>query len=210
MHLLPKYQNYSSVVSEVMNEIGSPKGVNVHDFYENLEIALTKRNLKKSSVPVFDYQRYPDGMPFSTKFSTFPEWFLWKEVPERQNCFVFGSNLAGRHGAGSAKAAVDYYGATYGTGVGVSGNTYAIPTKDEHIVSMELDEIKPYVEEFIRYAKEHQNIDFHVVMIGCGLAGFTNEQMAPLFNDCMALNNVFLHPDWVQLLQAKESHRAVI
>ncbi len=95
--------------------------------------------------------------------------------------FVFGSNLAGIHGAGSARAAMDSHGARYGMGVGICGNSYAIPTKDSNIESMPLPKINLYVDQFIDYAREHSEDVFNVVAIGCGLAGFTPDQIAPMF-----------------------------
>lgn len=95
--------------------------------------------------------------------------------------FVFGSNLRGLHGAGSAAAAVNLHGAEYGVGVGPTGKAYAIPTKDWNIKTMPLEEIKPYVRDFIEYATVHPEITFKVVAIGCGLAGYTPEDIGPMF-----------------------------
>ena len=97
--------------------------------------------------------------------------------------FVFGSNLAGRHGKGAARYALQHKGAIYGQGVGLQGISYAIPTKDATIKTLPLEEIKPYVDEFIRFAKEHPEMKFFVTPIGCGLAGYCPEQIAPMFKD---------------------------
>ena len=97
--------------------------------------------------------------------------------------FVFGSNLAGIHGAGSAREALLRHGAIYGQGIGLAGNSYAIPTKDRDIISMPLEEIEPYVREFVAFAASHPTWTFNVVAIGCGLAGRTPAQMAPMFAD---------------------------
>ncbi|USV41008.1 hypothetical protein [Xanthomonas phage BUDD] len=98
--------------------------------------------------------------------------------------FVFGSNLAGRHGAGAAKAALQHYGARYGEGTGAQGRSYAIPTKDENIQTLPIEEIKPYIDEFIKTASHLFNTQkYFVTRIGCGLAGYTDEQIAPLFRD---------------------------
>ena len=96
--------------------------------------------------------------------------------------FVFGSNEAGIHGAGAAKEAVRKYGALYGKGAGFSGNSYAIPTKDRNIDSLSIPEISHYVQEFIKFANLSLTMKFKVTAVGCGLAGFTNAQMAPLFS----------------------------
>jgi hypothetical protein len=94
--------------------------------------------------------------------------------------FVFGSNLAGRHGKGAAKAAMSL-GATYGQGVGASGKTYAIPTKDKNIQTISLEQISDYILGFEMFAKQNVDKIFIVTEIGCGLAGYTVEQIAPLF-----------------------------
>lgn len=100
--------------------------------------------------------------------------------------FVFGSNLAGIHGAGSARAAMQSHGAVYGQGVGVAGNSYAIPTKDSQIRTMRIDQIEPYVSEFLDFARANSGLQFNIVAIGCGLAGYTPKQIAPLFEGAPA------------------------
>ena len=96
--------------------------------------------------------------------------------------FVFGSNLAGRHGKGAAKDAMQQYGAVYGQGVGRQGNSYAIPTKDAYLNPLPLEKIERYVEEFLVYAENHRDEEFHVTRIGCGLAGYTDDDIAPMFD----------------------------
>ena len=95
--------------------------------------------------------------------------------------FVFGSNLAGRHGAGSAMAAKNKHGATEGQGIGLQGEAYAIPTKDYYLKTISLESIQKYVAEFIVFAEEHPEMEFNIVAIGCGLAGYRPEQIAPMF-----------------------------
>ena len=97
--------------------------------------------------------------------------------------FVFGSNLAGRHGKGAALHARQYFGAIYGQGVGRQGNSYGIPTKDGSLHTLPVSTIKEYVDEFLDYARENFWESFNVTAIGCGLAGYTPEQIAPLFRD---------------------------
>ena len=101
-----------------------------------------------------------------------------------EHIFVFGSNLAGRHGAGSAKEAHKNHGAVYGVGFGRTGNSYAIPTKDKNLNILPLQEIEIFVGQFKLYAKHHPELTFDVVKIGCGLAGYSEEQIAPMFKDC--------------------------
>ena len=95
--------------------------------------------------------------------------------------FVFGSNLAGRHGAGAAKWALENKGAIYGRGVGMQGDSYGIPTKDENIQTLSLDRIKIFVNYFIEYAKNHPHLKFQLTPIGCGLAGYKPFQIGPMF-----------------------------
>lgn len=106
--------------------------------------------------------------------------------------FVFGSNEAGRHGAGAAKTAVLKFGATYGVASGIQGRSYAIPTKDRHIQTLPISEIKRYVDRFYEFAKSSQNLIFYVTEIGCGLAGYTPAYIAPLFIQFKDLDNVLL------------------
>lgn len=119
--------------------------------------------------------------------------------------FVFGSNLAGRHGAGSALAAVRAHGAIYGQGVGLQGNSYAIPTKDANLHRMPLAAIKPYVDDFLQFAREHPELQFRVVRIGCGLAGYSNKQIAPMFVG--ATSNVWLDQYWRVIIREVEEPR---
>lgn len=95
--------------------------------------------------------------------------------------FVFGSNLAGRHGRGAALAARQLYGAIQGQGVGRQGESYAIPTKDRNLQTLQLNEIKPFVELFLEYAVAHPELRFNVTRVGCGLAGYTDKDIAPMF-----------------------------
>lgn len=108
--------------------------------------------------------------------------------------FVFGSNLSGIHGAGAAKVAYKKHGARYGMGHGHYGDSYAIPTKDYEIKSMSLEHIKPFISAFIVYAANHPEWDFKVTRIGCGLAGFKDEDIAPLFR--IATGNCTFDEAW--------------
>ena len=115
--------------------------------------------------------------------------------------FVFGSNLAGRHGAGAAKFALDNHGAIYGVGVGLQGDSYGIPTKDQNIETLPLSYIKVYVNQFIEFAKYTPNLIFNVTAIGCGLAGYTPLQIAPMFSSASGLPNVRLPQEFLEVLK---------
>lgn len=117
--------------------------------------------------------------------------------------FVFGSNLAGRHGKGAALCALRMHGAKYGQGVGRQGNGYAIPTKDEALDPLPLAEIKEYVDEFLEYARRMKDERFQVTAVGCGLAGYKPRQIAPMFRDAPA--NCDLPREFRELLDAPRS-----
>lgn len=114
---------------------------------------------------------------------------------DRDEVFVFGSNLAGIHAAGAARVARERFGAVMGQGVGIQGQSYAIPT-----MQGDVETIKPYVDEFIELAREWDQTTFYVTRIGCGIAGFTDEQIAPLFADAVGLYNVRLPKSFVEIL----------
>lgn len=101
--------------------------------------------------------------------------------------FVFGSNLAGQHCGGAARVARRRFGAVMGQGVGLQGQSYAIPTMQGGI-----ETIRPYVDEFIRFAVAHPHLKFYVTKIGCGIAGFRTEEIAPLFASAIAVPNIIL------------------
>jgi hypothetical protein len=108
--------------------------------------------------------------------------------------FVFGSNLAGRHGAGAALHAFKECGAIYGQGEGLQGQSYAIPTKSKTLCVLSLTKIYEYVANFIRFAQAHPALTFRVTRIGCGLAGYTDGQIAPMFK--YAPENCLLPEGW--------------
>lgn len=110
---------------------------------------------------------------------------------EPDEVFVFGSNLKGMHGAGAAKEALKW-GAEWGKGFGHYGQTYAIPTKNVKMKTLFLETIKPFVIEFIEYAKENPDLRFLVTPIGCGLAGYLPSAVAPLFKSAINVENIYL------------------
>ena len=106
--------------------------------------------------------------------------------------FVFGSNLAGMHGGGAAWFAFRKFGAVMGCGVGLRGQSYAIPTMQGGV-----ETIKPYVDEFISFARSHPEFFFYVTRIGCGIAGFKDREIAPLFKDAAGMENICLPKSFV-------------
>lgn len=114
---------------------------------------------------------------------------------EPNQIFVYGSNLMGFHGGGAAKVAMNYFGAVWGQGVGLQGQSYAIPTMQGGV-----ETIKPYVDDFISFAKNNPDLTFFVTRIGCGIAGFRAKDIAPLFADAIDVDNIILPEDFVQIL----------
>ena len=164
--------HYSAILSESdENEIG-----------ENMFRELFKR--KKSSEEFATEDRLTDVM------NTIPSGRISDEVITKlgeNEIFVFGSNLQGMHGGGAARIAYKSFGAEWGVGVGMTGHTYAIPTMQGGV-----ETIVPYVNDFIAFAKEHPELRFLVTRIGCGIAGFDDVDIAPLFAAAKDVENIAL------------------
>lgn len=122
-----------------------------------------------------------------------PQWITTLADDE---VFVFGSNLEGLHGGGAALLAYERFGAVWGQGTGLQGKSYGIPTMHGGV-----DVIAPYVDDFIAFAREHRELKFLVTEIGCGIAGFTVEEMAPLFKDAMDEENIYLPQRFIKILE---------
>lgn len=112
--------------------------------------------------------------------------------------FVFGSNLAGHHGGGAARAALNRFGAVWGVGVGLQGRSYAIPTMQGGP-----ETIKPYVDQFIEFAKSRPDLTFLVTRIGCGIAAFKDEEIAPLFAVALNMENIVLPKKFADIIESK-------
>ena len=122
-----------------------------------------------------------------------------QELKENE-IFVFGSNEAGIHGAGAAKLANDNFGATYKQGFGLSGNTFALPTKDFNIKTLPLDKIKEYIDIFSGIVELNKDKHFLITEIGCGLAGYIPKDIAPLFKDFINYENISLPKSFIDIL----------
>jgi len=156
------------VMSEAMME-EAPMGMPAPMAYEDMRMS-------KTEAPDMEQKR------------TTPE-FITELLPNE--IFVFGSNLKGMHGGGAAYIAYRKFGAIMGQGVGLQGQSYAIPTMQGGV-----ETIKPYVDEFIEFAKENKNLTFLVTRIGCGIAGFTDDEISPLFEKAHDVENIVLPPNW--------------
>lgn len=112
--------------------------------------------------------------------------------------FVFGSNLRGMHGGGAAAFAYSRFGARMGVGVGMQGQSYAIPTMQGGV-----DTIRPYVDQFVDFARHNADLHFYVTRIGCGIAGFESADIAPLFVEAIELANVSLPADFISVIKSR-------
>lgn len=131
-----------------------------------------------------------------------------RPLPPPGAIFVFGSNIEGRHGKGAALEAARCYGAVRGEGEGHHGQSYAIPTRQtawgrpQRLISLRLGDIRIHVADFLTYARAHPELTFYVTRIGCGLAGYTDREIAPLFRG--ASDNCLLPPEWAPLLETDQ------
>ncbi len=121
---------------------------------------------------------------------------------EPDDIFVFGSNLQGMHCGGAARVALQKFGAVMGQGVGIQGQSYAIPTMQGGV-----ETIKPYVDELIDLAREWDQNTFYVTRIGCGIAGFTDEEIAPLFDKAYDLYNVRLPKSFADIIRRNRENK---
>lgn len=108
--------------------------------------------------------------------------------------FVFGSNLAGKHLGGAARYAADKFGAEMGTGEGLTGDSYALPTMDETFSPLSLEVISYGVKRFLDFTGKHPDLNFYVTRVGCGIAGFSDSDIAPMFLG--APSNCNFDPQW--------------
>lgn len=118
--------------------------------------------------------------------------------------FVFGSNLRGVHGAGAAKLAHTQFGARYEVGIGPTGNCYALPTKDYNVYTLPLNDIQDFIEDLEVFIIAHPDKKFLITKIGCGLAGYIPEQIAPMFKKISKLPNITLPRDFWEILEPLE------
>jgi len=126
----------------------------------------------------------------------------WIDKLNENEIFVFGSNLQGFHGGGAARLAM-HWGAIWGNGTGIQGQTYAIPTMQGGIETM-----KPYVDDFLKFAQTHPELNFIVTEIGCGIAGFTVKEIAPLFKEAASESNVFLPRSFYEVLSLDDKDKS--
>lgn len=176
---------------EGMNKMWELERNSRERYYENL------RRMNGANYESDDERRRAMRMLNSGYFEEFSR-ITPRNVSQLQGneVFVFGSNLAGHHMGGAARVAASKFGAVFGQGVGLQGQSYAIPTMQGGV-----ETIKPYVDEFVKFADAHPELNFYVTRIGCGIAGFSDEEIAPLFAGCTSLPNVALPQSFWNVLK---------
>ena len=152
-----------------------------------------ERKYSPKTLCVTPQAEQPHEGPANTRPRYTPDRILHLKSNE---IFVFGSNLTGAHGGGAARLALERFGAVWGQGVGLQGQSYGIPTMQGGV-----ETIKPYVDEFIEFAGMHPELIFYVTRIGCGIAGFNDEEIAPLFSEARKLLNVVLPESFCKILE---------
>jgi len=188
-----------------------------------LQYKITLKRLENAEHNLEYYRRNPDKIlnelleyqltVLETEIEEYKELiYLYENIKVTPNnitslndneVFVFGSNIAGRHGLGAAKTAMNW-GAKYGKSVGLQGQTYAIPTMNKLITkNLPLHEIESYVNDFIDFAKENPDKEFLVTQIGCGLAGYYPVNIAPFFKKAVGIKNIHLPIEFIQVLYDK-------
>ncbi len=153
---------------------------------------------KKGPTPQSEKDMAPQGQNFPGVCNTpLDSQFTPDQINTlgKRDIFVFGSNLAGRHGGGAARLAMNRFGAVYGQGEGLQGNSYAIPTTQGGV-----EAIQPYVDRFIDFAKHEKALTFYVTKVGCGNAGFQLTEIAPLFKDALAVPNIRLPKEFIDII----------
>lgn len=183
-------------MAEVMDvEVAENQSIILHDVFPTTTSDYTE-SISSDYYEDIDGDSYIDRDTIKEQYKeksmekkrTTPEFINHLEPGE---IFVFGSNLRGMHGGGAAYAAYRKFGAIMGQGVGLQGQSYAIPTMQGGV-----ETIKPYVDEFIAFAKEHPQLTFLVTRIGCGIAGFTDDEISPLFDKAHDVENIVLPEGW--------------
>lgn len=133
---------------------------------------------------------------FNNRTNRTSPWMIVQLKPNE--VFVFGSNVNGYHGGGAALTALQKFGAIWGQGEGLQGQSYGIPTMEG------IDSMKAAIERFILFAKEHRELIFLVTPIGCGIAGYKPEEVAPFFRSAIDLENVYLPEFFWMILETSK------
>ena len=184
---LTNAEKYAAAVSARLPEIMASRAPAPEEIMRFADIIVTSTLHKVMA----GYTYHPDGT-----------------APAPDEIFVFGSNLSGIHGAGAAKAAVDKYGAILGVGQGLVGRSYALPTKDERIQTLRLERVELFVAAFKQHAIDNPDKKYFVTRVGCGLAGYVDEDIAPMFRG--APPNCNFPEEWRAYLEPSEVAKQLI
>ena len=189
------FKNPLDVVAGVFHEL-----LKEYDF-ETVEFAMSTRNdvfiNEFSATSSSSSSVSPSPQTAQPKYKYIRKWFTPEHITslKHNQIFVYGSNLQGANGAGAAWYAQEHFGAKHGVGVGRNGQCYAIPTMDGSV-----EAIKPYVDGFIEYASNHAELEFLLTPIGCGIAGYTAAQIAPLFKEGLKHGNIVFPKSFIDVL----------
>ena len=188
---------------------GFVEGLTIESIMENLKklpnkpkrILLTDNNGLYTDAECSDFARrfnMLSGLDYYMYIRILKNRFTSENITalKPNEIFVFGSNLEGQHLGGAAKVAYEKFGAKWGEGVGFTGKCYAIPTMHGGI-----EKIKPYVDEFIKQVKLNKQLHFLVTKIGCGIAGFSVDEIAPLFKELMSCENASIPKEFYDYLK---------
>ena len=193
--IVPYFKKYFDLdldMPEVMDEWAvlraEMREQTVRQAEERYELAVPMPEAMGIMDEISDEDMYFTQMEIMEQKRTTPEFITSLEPNE---VFVFGSNLRGMHGGGAAYIALRKFDAVMGQGVGLQGQSYAIPTMQGGV-----ETIRPYVDEFIAFAKQHPELTFLVTRIGCGIAGFTDDEIAPLFEQAHDVETIVLPKGW--------------
>ena len=197
--------NQNSV--EVAGSLGIKNSMDFRQDEEGTRMMWEKMNSSRKAYYNKERRMRETGICEDLEDDFFAEKQMRRRItPERisalrpDEVFVFGSNIQGLHAGGAARLAYERFGAVMGQGVGLQGRSYAIPTMGDGV-----DSIRPYVDEFIRFADAHPEMTFLVTRIGCGIAGYSPKEIAPLFAGALGLPNVFLPADFWKIIDYRYS-----
>lgn len=173
-----------------------------------LDHFLSSRLQQTTGTDWSPFEWYPGAYNEESRLKTHhanPKRLAWiKQELESSMIFVFGSNLAGVHGAGAARYAMQSEGAVFGVGEGLTGNSYALPTKNRSIRTLPLGTVESHVKTFLEHARTNPQNTYKVTRIGCGLAGFSDEQIAPMFTG--APINCYFDAKWKDFLHSRANY----
>ena len=189
--IVPYLRQHFDMELDMPEIMMAEEGIHVEKELRSCSCHISREYLPKSHISNMDYimeKRMFNAEKARKAKRTTPD-YITELAPNE--VFVFGSNLRGMHGGGAALIAYKKFGAVMGQGVGLQGKSYGIPTMQGGV-----ETIKPYVDEFIEFAKTRPDLTFLVTRIGCGIAGFQEREISPLFKSAHDVENIILPKGW--------------